>query len=82
MQQARERRQPLRINTEWRIEMNDMCDCPFTPPVLEAHKLIEMMVSANVCAAETLEKAKHADLPRMTRRLTSACAPCQIFCAR
>ena len=31
----------------------------YTPPVLEAHKLIEeMMVSANVCAAETLEKAK------------------------
>ena len=62
MVQARERRQPLRINRpERRIEMNDKGQITriHTPPVLEAHKLIEeMMVSANVCAAETLEKAK------------------------
>ena len=62
MVQARERRQPLRINRpERRIEMNDKGQVTriYTPPSLEAHKLIEeMMVSANVCAAETLEKAK------------------------
>jgi ribonuclease R len=37
-----------------------------TPPVLEAHKLIEeMMVSANVCAAETLEKHKRTLIYRV-----------------
>jgi ribonuclease R len=62
MVEARERRQPLRINRpERRIEMNDKGQITriHTPPSLEAHKLIEeMMVSANVCAAETLEKHK------------------------
>ena len=62
MAQARDRRQPLRINRpERRVEMDDKGRIVriHTPPVLEAHKLIEeMMVSANVCAAETLEKHK------------------------
>ncbi len=62
MAQARERRQPLRLNRpERRIEMNETGQITriYTPSVLEAHRLIEeMMVSANVCAAETLEKAK------------------------
>ena len=69
MVQARERRQPLRINRpERRIEMNDKGQITriYKPPVLEAHKLIEeMMVSANVCAAETLEKAKRTLIYRV-----------------
>ena len=59
---AREQRQPLRINRpERRIEMDGKGKITriYIPPSLEAHKLIEeMMVTANVCAAETLEKAK------------------------
>ncbi|MDA8726376.1 ribonuclease R, partial [Alphaproteobacteria bacterium] len=62
MVEAREQRQPLRINRpERRIEMDDKGKITriYIPPSLEAHKLIEeMMVTANVCAAETLEKAK------------------------
>jgi ribonuclease R len=62
MVEAREQRQPLRINRpERRIEMDGKGKITriYIPPSLEAHKLIEeMMVTANVCAAETLEKAK------------------------
>jgi ribonuclease R len=62
MVEAREQRQPLQINRpERRIEMDDKGKITriYIPPSLEAHKLIEeMMVTANVCAAETLEKAK------------------------
>ena len=60
MTTAREARQPLRINRpERRVEMNERGEIEriYMPPVLQAHKLIEeMMVAANVCAAETLEK--------------------------
>ena len=59
---ARDDRQPLRINRpERRVEMDAQGRIAriYVPPVLEAHKLIEeMMVAANVCAAETLEKHK------------------------
>ncbi|MBT5518445.1 MAG: ribonuclease R [Rhodobiaceae bacterium] len=59
---ARDAREPLRINRpERRVEMDDKGKISriYFPPALEAHKLIEeMMVSANVCAAETLEKHK------------------------
>ena len=59
---ARDAREPLRINRpERRVEMNSEGKIAriYFPPALEAHKLIEeMMVSANVCAAETLEKHK------------------------
>ncbi len=69
MKLARERRQPLRINRpERRIEMNDKGQIAriYLPPSLEAHKLIEeMMVSANVCAAETLEKHKRTLIYRV-----------------
>ena len=67
--EARDRRQPLRINRpERRVEMDDKGKIIriHTPPVLEAHKLIEeMMVSANVCAAETLEKHKRTLIYRV-----------------
>ncbi len=69
MAQARNARQPLQINRpERRIEMDDNGQISriYTPPTLEAHKLIEeMMVSANVCAAETLEKHKRALIYRV-----------------
>ncbi|MBT7641661.1 MAG: ribonuclease R [Rhodobiaceae bacterium] len=59
---ARDAREPLRINRpERRVEMSDEGKISriYFPAALEAHKLIEeMMVSANVCAAETLEKHK------------------------
>ena len=69
MAAARDQRQPLRINRpERRVEMNDKGQITriHIPPVLEAHKLIEeMMVSANVCAAETLEKQKRTLMYRV-----------------
>lgn len=69
MAAARDNRQPLRINRpERRVEMDDKGQITriYVPPVLEAHKLIEeMMVSANVCAAETLEKHKRALIYRV-----------------
>ncbi len=59
---ARDAREPLRINRpERRVEMSEEGKISriYFPAALEAHKLIEeMMVSANVCAAETLEKHK------------------------
>ena len=62
MAKARDERQPLRINRpERRVEMDAQGRITriYVPPVLQAHKLIEeMMVAANVCAAETLEKHK------------------------
>lgn len=60
MAQAREARAPLIIDKpERRIEMNDKGAITriYIPPRLEAHRLIEeMMIAANVCAAETLEQ--------------------------
>ena len=69
MAEARDNRQPLRINRpERRVEMNDKGEIVriYMPPALEAHKLIEeMMVAANVCAAETLEKHKRTLIYRV-----------------
>ena len=69
MAAARDNRQPLRINRpERRIEMNDQgkIERIYIPPALEAHKLIEeMMVAANVCAAETLEKHRRTLIYRV-----------------
>jgi ribonuclease R len=69
MVEAREQRQPLQINRpERRIEMDDKGKITriYIQPSLEAHKLIEeMMVTANVCAAETLEKAQRPVIYRV-----------------
>ncbi len=62
MAEARDARAPLLINRpERRIELNEKGKITriYTPPQLEANRLIEeMMVTANVCAAQTLEKHK------------------------
>ncbi len=62
MKAARERRAPLEIeSTERRIVISPEGEVVSITPrqVLEAHKLIEeMMVQANVCAAETLEQRR------------------------
>ena len=61
MTKAREKRAPLDLDIpERKIIMNNgRIEDIFTPQRLEAMRLIEeMMVSANVCAAETLEKHK------------------------
>ena len=59
MAQARDARAPLIIDKpERRIDMNEQGAISriYIPPRLEAHRLIEeMMIAANVCAAETLE---------------------------
>ena len=65
MLKGRERRAPLAINSaERRIRMTPEGDIASIEPraSLEAHRLIEeMMIQANVCAAETLE-GKHTPL--------------------
>ncbi len=61
MTKAREKRAPLDLDIPQRkiIMNNGRIEDIFTPQRLEAMRLIEeMMVSANVCAAETLEKHK------------------------
>ena len=62
MLKGRERRAPLAINSaERRIRMTPEGDIASIEPraSLEAHRLIEeMMIQANVCAAETLEGKK------------------------
>ncbi len=62
MATARDQRGPLNIDKpEQCIELDPQGRISriHTPPRLEAHRLIEeMMVTANVCAAETLEKHK------------------------
>ena len=61
MTKAREKRAPLDLDIpERKIIMNNgRIEDIFTPQRLESMRLIEeMMVSANVCAAETLEKHK------------------------
>ena len=69
MAEAREARGPLNINRpERRIELNDDGQIAriYIPPRLEAHRLIEeMMVAANVCAAETLERHKRTLIYRI-----------------
>ncbi|MEL6967028.1 MAG: ribonuclease R [Pseudomonadota bacterium] len=60
---GRDARQPLELDMpERKIKLDDAgnVDRVFTPPRLDAHKLIEeFMIQANVCAAETLEKERH-----------------------
>jgi ribonuclease R len=69
MAQARDARGPLNINRpERRIELDDAGRIAriYSPPRLEAHRLIEeMMVAANVCAAQTLERHKRTLIYRV-----------------
>ncbi|MDO1558446.1 ribonuclease R [Brevundimonas sp. 2R-24] len=62
MLEGRNRRSPLAIETmERQIRLNDEGEVVSITPrqSLEAHRLIEeMMIQANVCAAETLEKRR------------------------
>ncbi len=59
---GRERRQPLELDMPERkilLKPDGTVDRVFVPPRLDAHKLIEeMMIQANVAAAETLEQKK------------------------
>ncbi len=65
MAKGRDRRQPLDLDLPERkllLKEDGTVDRVYVPPRLEAHRLIEeMMIQANVCAAETLEK-KHQPL--------------------
>ncbi|MEO0544228.1 MAG: ribonuclease R [Pseudomonadota bacterium] len=62
MLKGRQKREPLELDLpERKILLNDdgTVDRVVVPPRLDAHKLIEeMMIQANVSAAETLEKAR------------------------
>ena len=62
MAEARDARAPLIIDKpERRIDLNEQGAITriYIPPRLEAHRLIEeMMIAANVCAAQTLEEAQ------------------------
>jgi ribonuclease R len=62
MKRGRERRQPLELDMPERkiqLKLDGTVDRVVVPPRLDAHKLIEeMMIQANVAAAETLEKKK------------------------
>ncbi|WP_373456261.1 ribonuclease R [Rhizobium sp. L1K21] len=62
MAKGRDRRQPLDLDLPERkllLKEDGTVDRVFVPPRLEAHRLIEeMMIQANVCAAETLEKKR------------------------
>jgi len=62
MKRGRERRQPLELDMPERkilLKPDGTVDRVHVPPRLDAHKLIEeMMIQANVSAAETLEKKR------------------------
>jgi ribonuclease R len=62
LKKGRERRQPLELDMPERkilLKPDGTVDRVVVPPRLDAHKLIEeMMIQANVAAAETLEKKK------------------------
>ncbi|MGR9351315.1 ribonuclease R [Rhizobium leguminosarum] len=62
MKRGRDRRQPLELDMPERkilLKPDGTVDRVVVPPRLDAHKLIEeMMIQANVCAAETLEKKR------------------------
>jgi len=62
LKKGRDRRQPLELDMPERkilLKADGTVDRVFVPPRLDAHKLIEeMMIQANVAAAETLEKRK------------------------
>ncbi len=66
---AREKRQPLDLDLpERKIELDDegRIIAITTPERLDAHRLIEeMMIGANICAAETLEKKRLPPLYRI-----------------
>ncbi|WP_313524225.1 ribonuclease R [Shinella sp.] len=66
---GRNRRQPLELDMPERkilLKPDGTVDRVFVPPRLDAHKLIEeMMIQANVSAAETLEKKKQALIYRV-----------------
>jgi ribonuclease R len=69
MTRGRERRQPLELDMPERkilLKADGTVDRVFVPPRLDAHKLIEeMMIQANVSAAETLEKKKQVLIYRV-----------------
>lgn len=66
---GRSRRQPLELDMPERkilLKSDGTVDRVIVPPRLDAHKLIEeMMIQANVAAAETLEKRKQALIYRI-----------------
>lgn len=69
MLKGRERRQPLELDMPERkilLKPDGTVDRVVVPPRLDAHKLIEeMMIQANVAAAETLEQKKQALIYRV-----------------
>ena len=69
MIKAKEKRKPLELDLpERRIELDKtgMVKNIYVPPRLDAHRLIEeMMIAANVCAAQTLEQHNSALLYRV-----------------
>ncbi|CAN7252434.1 ribonuclease R [Rhizobium sp. LjRoot258] len=69
MTRGRERRQPLELDMPERkilLKPDGTVDRVFVPPRLDAHKLIEeMMIQANVSAAETLEKKRQVLIYRI-----------------
>ena len=69
MTMGRDRRQPLELDLPERkilLKEDGTVDRVFVPPRLDAHRLIEeMMIQANVAAAETLEKARQPLLYRV-----------------
>jgi ribonuclease R len=77
---GRDRRQPLELDMpERKILLKDdgTVDRVTVPPRLDAHRLIEeMMIQANVCAAETLEKKRQPllfrihDVPSLAKQET------------
>lgn len=66
---GRDRRQPLELNMPERkiiLKPDGTVDRVFVPERLDAHKLIEeMMIQANVAAAETLEQKRQALIYRV-----------------
>jgi ribonuclease R len=69
LSEGRERRQPLELDMPERkilLKTDGTVDRVHVPPRLDAHKLIEeMMIQANVAAAETLELKKQALIYRI-----------------
>jgi len=69
MRRGRDRRQPLELDMPERkilLKPDGTVDRVFVPPRLDAHKLIEeMMIQANVAAAETLEKKRQVLIYRI-----------------
>ncbi len=69
LMEARARRGPLELDVPERkliLDATGLIERVVSPVRLEAHKLIEeLMIQANVCAAETLEKAKEPFIYRI-----------------